>query len=110
MKRAWFVLLLFVTACGDGPREPPPIARDLDVSIENKEWPARLSRRFPLGTPEAVVLDTLKAESFTIDRSARKAKARWTKGICAHDVDVVWTVDGAERITSIGGLYFPSCP
>lgn len=110
MKKAGLALLLLMTACGDGPWEPPPIARDLSVSIENKEWPARLSQRFPLGTPEVVVLDTLTAESFAIDRPARTARAHWAKGLCNHDVDVAWTIDGAGRITSIGGRYFPACP
>jgi hypothetical protein len=110
MKRLWPVLLLLATSCGDGPRNPPPIAKDLNVSIENKEWPERLTRHFPVGTAETVVLDTLQSQGFAIDRPARTAKAHWTKGICEHDVDVAWQAGDAGIITSIGGRYFPTCP
>jgi hypothetical protein len=110
MKRLCLALLLFVTSCDGRPRNPPPIAKDLDVSIENKEWPERLARRFPTGTSEALVLDTLQSQGFTIDRPTRTAKAHWTKGICEHDVDVSWQVGDAARITGIGGRYFPTCP
>ncbi len=110
MKRLWLALLLLVASCGEGPSEPPPIAQYLDVSIANEEWPVRLSQRFPIGVPEATVLDTLQSQGFTIDRPARTAKAHWTKGICEHDVDVTWKASDAGRITSIGGRYFPTCP
>lgn len=80
------------------------------VSIDNAEWPVRLTRRFPAGTPESEVVRTLESEGFTVDRVARTAKADWTGGFCNHDVDAVWTVGDDQKITSISGRYFPTCP
>lgn len=82
----------------------------MEVSIANDEWPARLAKAFPVGTPETALVSTLRTQAFEVDEGGRRAKAHWAKGFCNHDVDVSWQVNEEAKITSIEGRYFPACP
>jgi hypothetical protein len=109
MNRLLIVLLMLLGGCLKH-EKPPPIAENMGLSIANKEWPPRLVRRFPPGTPEAQLLRTLQEQGFAIDTVKRTAKADWTTGVCNNEVDIVWQVDVAGKVTTIGGRYFPVCP
>ena len=100
---------LSLTGCAEN-EEPPPLAKGMELSIENKEWPPRLARQFPPGTLETELLTTLASQGFTINREDRTAKTDWAAGFCNNEVDVAWKTDGNGRITTVGGRYFPVCP
>lgn len=109
MKWLLAFTVLSLTGCAKS-EEPPPLAKGMELSIENKEWPPRLARQFPPGTLEIELINTLASQGFTINRVERTAKTSWITGFCNNEVDVAWEADGNGRVKTIGGRYFPVCP
>lgn len=108
VKRPLVLLFLLLTACGNG--HAPAIADDLNLNVGNSEkWPARLSQRFPLGTPQADVMNTLQSQGFEIDPRSKTATLKWSEGVCEHHLSAAWKTNGEGRLTAIDGRHWPAC-
>ena len=70
----------------------------------------RLRRTFPVGSSEAVLMQTLQQQRFQADwkpasSRVRSASIRGGDFVCAMGADVVWQADQAGRLTEIHGRY-----
>jgi hypothetical protein len=84
------------------------LLRDLHGSrLEtNAEFRRRLLERAPLGSPEPLLLATLKAEGFSrgwepAPATARTADIRWSNFACNMGAPVSWRVDQADRVVAL---------
>src|SRR3982751_2766359 len=103
MKWMSFLALALLTSCAPS-EEAPPIARPLNLSIQNHElWAAWLSKRFPPGTKEAELVGELQSQGFSVDGASKTAKFQWSRFPCEHYLDAAWRTDQDGTITSIGG-------
>jgi hypothetical protein len=80
----------------------PPITRDLD-GWGKTEFTARLASKFPVGTPEAALVSTLRKQRFTVDDKPREASFHGEWLPCNIDYEVRWSADASGRLTSVEG-------
>lgn len=86
------------------PGEERDFSRELDV---------RIRQRFPIGTSEDALVDTLASQGFTPEwRRGDKANAAsfvWDGLLCSEIARVVWRADAAGAITDLHAEYESHC-
>lgn len=104
---AFAVLCLWISATQGAPPAMfaglPPDFRD------ERPWTARMAQTFPAGTPEAVLVQRLRGEGFTVDTTTRSGTYTWGNGVpCNHTVQIGWSA-GAGRVTASRARYMNAC-
>jgi hypothetical protein len=104
-------------------RQFPPLPRLLDGltgnpnSEDRYKFTAKLTARFPVGTPEIEVMRALWLDGFQ-PMTGPHADPRtavfirfgdFVHDICRRDANVHWSADGQGRITAISGGYDTGC-
>lgn len=89
---------------------PPALFADVPQDFTDEApWTARMAATFPAGTPEAVVIERLKADGFEVDQTARSATYGWGNGVpCIHTVQAAWSAQDG-RVTTATARYGNAC-
>ena len=98
----WQVVVLIFALVASNFVYQPPITKHVE-DWGKPEFTAHLSRTFPKGTAETVVVETLRKQRFTVDPKARTAVFKFRALPCNTDYDIRWTVDASGRLTAIEG-------
>jgi len=91
---------------------PPTIAAGIDFSDEraaDAAFDARLRRRFPPGTAEAVMRAELQTEGFAPEGGPRSWSYTWGMFPFGKWLNATWSVDTHARITEATGSYSYRC-
>jgi hypothetical protein len=103
-------LLAVLMLCGCSRATPlPPLAAGLptDVRQAQAEFNRRVSRAFPIGTPERAVRSTLSGEGFDVGTSgAELARNHFP---CSTKWIIRWRA-AAAKVTTVEGVYGYVCP
>jgi hypothetical protein len=108
-------VLCCAAGCSDS---PVPLTTTLDGSREARtaEFDRRIGERFPVGSPEAVLLAELGRQGFSVED--RYVPAGFEHGalrqehdiVCVNNFEIYWRTDEAARIAAVKGVaYWPTC-
>jgi hypothetical protein len=79
----------------------------------NIDFLQRLKTTYPVGTPEARLIDDLRRQGFSAgwDWSVTHRSASYTKFaiVCRFDWDISWTIDDQHHLTQIDGSGGSTC-
>jgi len=124
MRAVWFVLsaaaALAVLAGGTGiaqttspseRHELPALAKDLpsDVEAADSVFESRIRNRFPAGTPEQEVVQTLAGQGFSIAPEGNVATFEDSNVVCRLIWRVSWQTDAERKLTWIDAVYGGLC-
>lgn len=96
----------------DDDHSVPELARDLPKTTYEEgdlTFKQRVHDRFPIGTPEHDVVDTLTKQGFSIWTNGKTASFDVPGLVCRTIWRVFWTTDAVQRIVHIDGLYAGQC-
>jgi len=108
---AAFILLIGIDQFYRHRSTLPPLASDLPPTLEaaRHAFDRRLSKEFPLGTNEAILVARLSQEGWgrISQNGAEKSVTvrRQHSLIIEQRVSIVWQVDAQGRLVAIHGLY-----
>lgn len=94
---------------------PPPIVADLQFKSENdtaiaKIFDARIHQRFPVGSPEQSLRQTMAEQGFkSSPEIAPGLVYYWGPFPCSKILIVSWTADKAHRLVTASGDYQVRC-
>ena len=92
----------------------PPIV--MGMTHERKkvsaEFDERIKKKYPIGTPEAKVIGSLKRQIFKVEKKENGGKARFDviQIICKIGYYVHWETDDDQNIKEIKGVVGSACP
>jgi hypothetical protein len=90
---------------------PPPIARNMlpMAGTISPSWSRRLRERFPIGSPERSLIETLRHERFEVDAAHHAAGFGWARYPCVYTLTVAWRADEVGRVRAIQGGLLNAC-
>ncbi|MDY0874517.1 hypothetical protein [Dongia rigui] len=90
---------------------PPEIADGLSPQfVEGSiSFNERVKARFPAGTPEGELIDTLRAQGFSIDVDQKMARFEQRGLICKLVWQVSWKMEQLGAISNVDGAYWGVC-
>ncbi len=82
------------------------------VADARQQFAERVKARFPLGSPERVLMLDLWRQGF--EHPGEQGTRRWTifesrTIACISNWTVTWAVDENDRLTAVDGEFVPSC-
>lgn len=91
--------------------ELPELAKGLPQNFEEADtvFKARIQNRFPAGTPERDVLETLTSQGFSIAPEGNMASFEDPDTVCRLVWRVFWKADANHNLSGISALYGGIC-
>lgn len=99
------------TASPNERHEVPPLAKDLPRNFEEADsiFKERIQSRFPVGTPERDVVETLVSQGFSIAPKRNMASFEEPSTVCRLVWRVFWKADADHNLVEINAVYGGLC-